>query len=196
MLTKEEAEKLMKTKGEIRGMALKVDWDFIIETKGEEGLKRVEARMAELSFPLKHREIKQMNFYPIGFGALSLLVIKEIFNFNDKDFEKWGASVVKFSLFMKIFMKYFGSLKLIAEQIPGMWQKHYTIGSLEMPEWSERKKYVILRERNFKIRPFFCYIHKGYFTKVAEMVIKSPITCKETKCMFRGDEYHEFLLTW
>ena len=75
----------MKIRGEIRGSSLRVDWDFIIEAKGEEGLKRVEDRMAELGFPLK---------------------------------------------------------------------------------------------------------------RVAEMVVKAPVTCKETKCMFKGDPYHEFLLTW
>lgn len=196
MLTKREAENLMKIKGEVRGMALKVDLDFVLEKKGEQGLKRVEAKMAELDFPLKHKEIAPMDFYPMGLGALSLLAIKEVFNFDEKDLERWGAAVVKFSLIMKIFMKYFGSLKLIAQQVPKIWQKHYTIGALEMPDFSEEKRYVILRVRNFQIHPIYCLIHKGYFTKVAEMVVKASATCKETKCVFKGDKYHEFLLTW
>ena len=75
----------MKVKGEVRGAGLKVDWEFILREKGEEGLKRVEDRMAELGFPLK---------------------------------------------------------------------------------------------------------------RVAEMVVKTPVTCRETKCMFKRDPYHEFLLTW
>jgi len=108
-----------------------------------------------------------------------------------------GTSVVKFSLLMKIFMKYFGSFKLIAGEVSKMWQKHYTIGSLEMPEFSKEKRYVILREKNFQVHPIYCNIHIGYFAKVCGMVVKAEvITCKETKCMFQGDEYHEYLLTW
>lgn len=196
MLTKKEVENLMKVKGESRGMNIKIDLDFVLETKGEQGLKKVEAKMAELGYPLKYKEIKPMDFYRVGFEATILVVIKEVFNFNEKDIEKMGVSVVKFSLIMKIFMKYFGSLKLLVKQVPKIWQEHYTIGDLEVPEFSEEKRYVILREKNFKVHPIYCNIHRGYFAKVCEMAVKSPVTCKESKCMFKGDEYHEFLLTW
>jgi len=196
MLTKKEAEKLMKIEGEARGVAIRDDLNFVLEYKGKEALKKVEDKMAELGYPLKHKEIKPMDFYPIGLSIASVLIIKELFNFKEEDFKKWGASVVKFSIFMKIFMKYFGSFKLIAEQIPSMWRRHYTIGSLEMPKFSKEKRYVILRLRDYKIISSQCSVFKGYFSKVCEMVIKSSVTCKETKCMFKGDKYHEFLLTW
>ena len=196
MLTRKQAQKLMEIKGEARGMVLKADWDFVLEEKGEEGLRKVEARMAELGYPLKYKEIKPMDFYPMGLAAISVLSIKEVFNFKEKDLEKWGHSVVKFSTFMKIFMKYFGSLKLIANQIPKIWREHYTVGDLEMPDFSKEKRYAILKEKNFPIHPIYCNIHKAYFIKVAQMVIKSPVSCKETKCMFKGDSHHEFLLTW
>jgi len=196
MLTKQELEKLMKIKGEARGMAFKVDYEFVIEKKGKEGLKKVEDRMAELGYPFNYKKIIPMDFYPIGLSAILLLVIKEIFNFNEKNLEEWGRSVVKFSLIMKIFMRYFASLELVAKQIPKIWREHYTIGDLEMPEFDEKKRYVILKLNNFHISPVYCGIYKGYFAKTAEMVVRAPITCKETKCMFKGDPYHEFLLTW
>jgi len=196
MLTKQEAENLMKVEGEARGVALKDDLDFILEKKGEEGLKKVEAKMAELGYPLKYKEIRSMDFYPMGLANLFLLAIKEVFNFEEKDLEEWGSSIVKFSIFTKIFMKYFGSLKLIAEQAPKIWRKHYTIGDLEMSEFSKEKRYVVLRLKNFKVHPIHCSILKGMFSKITEMVVKSPVVCKETKCMFQGDKHHELLLTW
>lgn len=196
MVTKKQVEKLMQIKGGARGMAFKVDYEFVLEEKGEEGLKKVEDRMAELGLPLKYKEIRSMDFYPIGLSAIFLLSIKEVFNFNEKDLERWGRSVVKFSLIMKIFMKYFASLQLVAKQIPNIFREHYTIGALEMPEFSEEKRYVILKLRNFHITPVHCSIYRGYFAKTGEMVVKAPVTCKETKCMFRGDPYHEFLLKW
>jgi len=197
MLTKEKAKKLVKEiNGEVRGVALKDDLDYILEIKGEQGLERVEQRMAKLGYALKRKDIKSTNFYPMGIGAILSLTIKEVFNFNEKDFEKMGFSEVKFSIFVKIFMKYFSSLKLVAEQVPNMWQRHYTVGELEMPEYSEKEKYIILRVKNFKIEPMYCNLSIGYFSKIAEMLGKGSVTCKETKCMFKGDPYHEFLLTW
>ena len=177
-------------------MSLRVDWDFIIEKKGKQGLKKIEDKMEKLGYPLKHKDIKPMAFYPIGMAVISLLLIQETFNFNKKDIEEWGYAAVKFSFFVKIFMKYFGSLKSISSQVSNIWRKHYTIGDLEMPDFSKEKRYVILRLKNFKLHPIFCNIYLGYFSRVTKMVIKQPAKCKETKCMFKGDPYHEFLITW
>jgi len=149
-----------------------------------------------LGFPLEYKEIKTMSFSPVGLSVIFVTTIKEIFNFDKEDFKKWGVSVVKFSLIMKIFMKYFVSLKLISGQVSKIWREHYTIGDLEMSEYSEEERYAILRLKNFRLSNIYCNIYEGYFAKTAEMVVKAPVTCKETKCMFKGDEYHEFLLTW
>ena len=196
MLNKQKVDRLMKSRGESRGMNIKIDLDFVIEKKGKQGLKKIEAKMKELGYPLEYKKIRAMDFYPIGLEVVILLTIEEIFNFDEEKLKEMGTSVVKFSLLMKIFLKYLGSLKLIAKQIPGIWKEHYTIGSLEMLDFSDKKRYVVLREKNFNINHIYCKIHKGYFVKVAEMVVKKPVSCKETKCMFKGDPYHEFLLTW
>jgi hypothetical protein len=196
VLTKEKAEKLIKIKGESRGANITDDWNFILENKGSDGLRRLEEKIAELGFPLKKKDIRPMKFYPIGLNIISTLLIKELFNFTEKDFERMGIAEVKFSLMAKIFMKYFVSPELISKQIPKMWRKYYTIGDLEIPEYSKENKYIVLRLKNFKINPIFCNTYKGFFSKVAQMAVKSPVVVKETKCMFKGNPYHEFLLTW
>jgi len=196
MLTKQEAKELMKIKGEARGLSLKDDLDFILEEKGEKGIKKVETRMAELGYPLEYKKIKVMDFYPMGLEVIMVITIKEVFDFGKDEMNRWGISLVRFSLFIKIFMKYFASLKLISKQVPGIWRKYYTIGDLEMSEFSKEDKYVILKLKNFKMSPVHCQLYESLFSKITEMVVKSPTTCKETKCMFRGDPYHEFSLTW
>jgi len=196
MLTKKEADKLIGLSGESRGMNIKIDLDYIFEKYGEKGIKKIEERIIQLGYPLKYKEIEPMGFYPVGLEAIVLVSIKDVFDLNEKQVEEMGVSVVKFSLFMKIFMKYLGSLALIANEIPKTWKEHYTIGKLIMPDFSDEKKYAIIREEGFKIHPVYCDIHKGYFSKVAQMVVKAPAICQETKCMFKGDPYHEFLLTW
>lgn len=196
MLTKKQIEDFKKLEGDVRGMAIKVDLDFVFEEKGKEGIQKVEKALARAGFPIEYKKIKPMEFYPISLSAVLLTTIKETFNFNEKDLERWGASVVKFSMLMKIFMKYFASLDLVTKQIPNIWRKHYTIGELEVFDYSEKKKFVILRLKNFKVHPVHCHIYKGYFSKTTEMIVKKKIKCEETKCMFKGDPYHEFLLTW
>jgi len=197
MLTKQEADKLIKIRGESRGVNIKIDLDYVLEKQGKPGLKKVEAKMTELGYPIKYKDIKQMGFYPLGLEAVVLLCIRDILNLDEEGVEKMGAAVVKFSIFMKILMKYFGSLSFVAKEVPKNWKEHYTVGSLEMTDFKEGKNgYAILRQKNFKIHPVYCAIHRGYFKKVAQMVVKSTVSCEETKNVFKGDKYNEFVLTW
>ena len=195
-LTKELAKKLMAAKGEARGATLKVDWEHVLQEKGGKGLRKLEAKMAELGYPLKYKEIKAMRFYPIGMDVISMLAIKELFNYDEKKFEEMGGSVVQFSLFLKVLMKYFLSIPTVAKEVSKMWKRHYTIGDMSVSEINEEKKYVILRLENFQIHPIYCPIIRGYLAKVLGMVVKSLATCEETKCAFKGDKYHEYLMKW
>lgn len=196
MLTKQEANEFMKMEGKARGVEAKEDFEFVLQKKGKKGIKKVENRMAELGFPLKYKELKVMLWHPIGLGVLLRFVIKEVFNFNEEEIYQWGRSNVTSSIFAKIFMKYFGSLDLIAKQVPVMWRRYHTSGDLEMPEFSKESRYAILRLKNFKGNSIHCIILNGYFSKISEMVVRFPVKCKETKCVLRRDEYHEYLLTW
>ena len=60
-LNKETASKLMAMKGEVRGIALKSHQEFIMNEKGEAGLKALEDEMASLGYPIKYKDI-EINF--------------------------------------------------------------------------------------------------------------------------------------
>lgn len=195
-LTKEFAKKLMETEGEARGINLKTDWEVVLDKYGKGGLKKLEAKIAGLGFPIKYEEIKTMDFYPVGLDALSVLSIKETFNLNDQELKELGAAAVKFSLFLKVLIKYFPSLNLLAKEAPKMWRKHYSIGDLEIVETNEKEKRAVLRIKNFSFHPAQCANLQGYFSKILQMAVKAPVTCEETKCTFRGDAYHEFVIKW
>ncbi len=195
-LTKEVVKKLISVKGEARGVTFKTDAEFILREKGEEGLKKVEEKLKEWGQPIKYREIENMAFYPVGLRALSLLAIKEVFNFDEEKIKEMGAAAPKVSIIIKLFMQFFLSIRTTIAQVPKMWRKHYTIGDLVSVKLDERKKFLILRLRNFNLHSICCSYLSGYFSKVIEMVVRSKVSCQETECFFRGDEYHQYLLKW
>lgn len=195
IITKEIAQKLIKIKGEVRGYSPRAYGEVIFETEGEKGLKKLEDKMAELGFPTKYKKISSMRFYPIGLELITLLAIKDVFDYDDKKFQEIGKAQPKFSLIIKTFMS-FVSIKAVAQQASGIWKRYYTIGDLEAAEIDEEKGYLILRLKNFHLHPLHCHILSGYFTAVANMATRKHITSKETKCSFRGDDCHEFLLKW
>jgi hypothetical protein len=195
IITKEIAEKLMKIKGEVRGMAMKGDLEFILQERGEEGLKELEDAIANLGYSVKYKELKALSFYPIGLKGIMLLTIKKLFNFSDEKFQEMGAFGSKINSVIRIFMKYLFSPKIFVSQSQRMWRYYYTIGNCKA-ELNEKEKYVLLRVYNFPYFPDQCKVLKGYFGSILKMVIKHNVTCEETKCTFRGDDYHEFLLKW
>ena len=198
-ITKEEIQKLMKIKGEARGVVFKTDAEYILSEKGEEGLKKLEEELERLGHPLKYREIKTMDFYPVGLRVLSLLAIKKVFNFDDEKIKDMGLVATKKSLIIKLFIRYFLSVqRVVFKEAPRMWRKHWSIGELIPLELDEEKKRTIFRVKNFDLHPLYCSVYlRGYFSGILQMLVKSPkITCQETKCSFRGDEYHEYLIKW
>lgn len=196
IISKKELNELMKIEGETRGAGIKDVLRFILKEKGEEGLKKLEDAMAKLDYPIKFKRIKTIEFYPLAWYTVIQLVAKRLFNFDDKKLEEMGRFNAKFSLIFRFLMKHLLLLKRAAKEVPKMWRRYYTIGDLKTIEYDEEKKYVILRLENFRVHSLFCQIFKGYFPAVLEIIVRSKVTCEETKCPFRGDEYHEFLLRW
>ncbi len=195
-ITKEALEKLAGVEGESRGTSFKADGDFILKEKGEEGLLRLEERMAELGYPIKYKEMKATDFFPSGLRGVELLVIRELFNFTKEDFAQMGIFQTKISLILKLFMKFFVSLDVLSKKVPEMWRRYYTVGDLKVIEINTAEKYLILTLSNFALHPFHCQLLEGYFANTVKMVMGVPVTCEETKCIFKGDSYHEFVAKW
>jgi len=200
-ITKQEIERIAKTQGEVRGSALVTDMNYILQKKGEEGLKRLEEKIKEWGYNIDYRNIKNMGWYSVGLRLLSLLAVKEVFGWDEKDIRNMGYSAPAYSFTLRLVMRYFLTLKKTYQMASSVWKKHYTIGRLETPEFheTEKEKYIILRVYDFKIHPIFCPYYAGYFLRAAELSVSSKekiIGIEETKCMFKGDAFHEFKVRW
>jgi hypothetical protein len=195
-ISKEEADRLMHLKGEIRGIALKDDFKYIFQREGQKGLDKLENTLKSLGYPIKYNEIKAMTFYPIGLDNLLLTILNRIFNYTDKDFQEMGKFHSKSTLLMKIFMNYFISIDRLVKESPKMWKTYYSEGELEVIEFNKKERYIILKIKNFANTKFQCQSQIGYFTNAVHMITKNKVSCEETKCVHKGDKYHEFLLKW
>ena len=197
IITKDTIKKLMEIGGEVRALAIKPDGQFILKEKGPSGLKKVEYQLKEWGYPIEYKKIKEGNFFPVGIKALSLLAIKEVFGFDDAKIREICAFHPKTPLVIKIYMKYFYSISKITEKIQEMWRRYWLVGDLVFVEHNEKENYIILRIKDLNLHPIVCRCFEGYFQSFAELVFgKREITCEETKCFFKGDEFHEYLIKW
>jgi len=196
IISKEEFDELMGIKGETRGNGPKNVGEFVFRKEGENGLQLLEETITKLGYPIKYKEIKPMNYYPLGLTGISLLVAKLLFNFGEKEFQGIGASDVKFSAIQKIFIRYYVSLRRVIREAPKMWKKYHTSGNLKIMEFDEKKKNIILKLENFELKGPHCQLLEGYFMAVFELTTRGKAFCEETKCPAKGDAYHEFLVKW
>jgi len=196
IISKEEFNELMKIKGEVRGLSLKIMARFIVLEKGKKGLKKIEEIITELGYPIEYKNIKALTFYPIGLEAVTELALERAFGFGEEEFKKLGEFSPKSALVVRLFLKHLFSIDSLIKGIPKMWRIYYTVGDFKVIEFDEKKKYVILRLENFRLYPAECQIYSGYFPTVLQMALGEKVTYEERKCIYRGDKYHEFLLKW
>ncbi len=63
-------------------------------------------------------------------------------------------------------------------------------------EHNSDKKYVVVRIKEFDLHPVFCRCLEGYFVTFATLVSGTKTKCKEIKCTFEGDGYHDYLIEY
>jgi len=196
IISKEELDELLSLKGEVRGMGVKTHANFVLKEEGKEGVEKLEKAMEDLGYPIKFKEIKSTSFIPLGVEAIVLLVIQRLFNYEDKKFQEIGSFHVKTSLIIRLFMKYFVSFEKMQVEGPKIWRKYFTTGDLKIASFDKEKRFASFKLENFKFHPLHCQILIGTFIIVIQMMTNGKATCEETKCIYRGDQYHEFLLKW
>jgi hypothetical protein len=194
---KEEAKRVMEiTKGKVRGAGIQTQIHYIRLKKGEKGVRMVEEKLKELGYPLEFKKVKNLEWYPTGLADLVIIVAKELFNWQDKDIFEMGNNAPKYSFIVRLLMKYFLSPQRSFKESPKYWRKHFTSGVLEAHQFNEKEKYLIIRLIH-QCHPVICIFYSGYFLRIAQYVIKSEkITIEESKCMSKGDPYHEFIIRW
>jgi len=211
----EDIKNLKDLPGMARGQTIKNALQSILVMEGEEGLAKLEKKMKELGcweecyselkvryneFPIRYKEFKKIrsfDWYPLWYDLVPIIVAAEIFNWDEERIKEFGRNNQKISFFEKVLLKYFVSPERTFKAASGRWKIHYSVGELESVEFSEREKYLILRLKNFSGHPTFCKLLTGYFEAAASFVVASEkVKGKETKCTFRGDPYHEYLISW
>lgn len=203
MINENTIKEISKIKGETRGTVFYTDARYVLNKKGEAGLKELRKKLKEyLDEDIYDKGIKSTGWYPLWWRVLSLLLIKDVFNWGEEEIFEMGFSAPKHSFIVKTVLRYFISIEKTFQESRKYWEKHYSVGRLETPEINVEKKHLTIHLIDFKVHPILCIYLKGYFKAIAVLVVKSEkMRIKETKCVFDNDysdkeNYHEFIINW
>lgn len=197
LISKEEFKKLEREKGNVIGVALKNNFEFVLEKKGEAGIKKIEEQLKKIGFPLKYREIKSFQWFPEKMNLILLLVIRRTFNWDDEIMREMGRWTAKSSIITRIMMKYFVSLERVSKEINKYWRKYHTFGSLKPEIVDEKEKYAILALEGYNfVDPSHCRYMEGYFYQIASYILPvENLKIEEIECSSEKGK-HRFKITW
>lgn len=195
IISKEELEEFSKLTGEVRGLSLTRFFDNLLAEEGKEGLDKLNKALEQLG-DFKSQSIIPTEFYPIRFYAILILVLDRLFGYDGKKFHSIGRRSVGIPVFLRFITKYIVSADRAAKSIESIWKKYYTTGSLKMIEYNKKEGYAIVRLEGIKLPSLHCEYLKGNLSVIGQLATGKKISVQETKCIHKGDEYHEFLLKW
>lgn len=195
---KEEIDKTMIKRGNVKGEVLRDHFLYIEEREGDEGVEKMEKLLEDYGYPLKFSEIKSLDWYKDAYCGVILLLLSEFFNWENEDFYKMGDRVTKYSFIVtKIMLRYLVSLEKVLKEAPKLWRKHLNFGELEVVELNREKKYFLLKIKDYDIHPLTCHYQRGYYKGLFSYVIKGKnVEAVEEKCIYRGDPFHLYKIKW
>lgn len=192
---KDIASNLMSIHGRVRGGLVHSYFDYVLKKKGSEGVALVESKTKEVGYPMKMTEINRSEWYPVGTEVLLVLCIKEVFDWSERDVFDMGANIPKLSVIMKLFIRFLIGTKKVFQESPRHWVQNYDFGRINPVEIKD-KDYLVIRVEDYDVHPISCIYNAGYIIGVARMAEGDNFEIKETKCVHKGDDFHEYLLRW
>lgn len=192
-ISEDNLERIKKMKGEIIGSSLKTDREFIIEKQGIKGLRKVEAEMEKLNYPLKYGDIDKYKWYPVQHDFLSLLLAQQIFKWDDETMREWGRWGAKTNFIIKL-MARLVSKETISKLSSKYWRKYYTKGEMEF-KLEYKKKTGVATIKDFTIYDVHARYLEGYFYQIMCLIVPSQ-NLKVEKSEYKGSNIHQFKINW
>jgi hypothetical protein len=195
MLTRHEAEEIMKIEGEVKGVSLQIDAGYVERKWGKEGLDRIKRKLAEVGFPIDFQKISALEWRPAGLRILSLLAIKEIFGLDDEGIKEMGRLAPIHSFIVKLLLKYAVTIRIGIKHLDEIWRKNHAIGEMS-GEYQKGDKCLYVYLKNVKYHPVYCKFLEGFIEGTASFAISKNAECKEVTCPFNNGAYHTYVVRW
>ncbi|MBD3208251.1 MAG: hypothetical protein GF370_02245 [Candidatus Nealsonbacteria bacterium] len=195
-ISKEELEKIKSFQGEERGLAIRGEAEYVLSARGKEGLQKLKERMEELDCPINYQELKPFGFYPAYYEILTTLVLDRVFNFKDEEFRKLGRFEAKLPFMIRGFLKFFGSIEMVAARASDLWKNFFTFGKLTVEKFSKEERFAVMIIENFYHYPKYCRTLEGFIASMMELIVKNEVACRKIECPHQGGNHHKFKIEW
>lgn len=199
LLSKKDAISYLDIEGKVRGAAFQTDANFIKSNLGQTGLGSLEEEFKRLGISFSYENISAMRWYRIGYRNLELELIKDVFNWTDTQIIQMGIMAPKHSFLVKLLMKHFISPNKAIQKTSEYWDKHNTIGKLDVLEFNENHT-LIIEITDFPVGKTYCRYLQGYFITISRLLFsldsEIEVQVQELQCISNDEDSHIFKIIW
>jgi hypothetical protein len=194
----ELADIVMSAEGNVKGETILNNINYIKSEEGEDTVDVIFGEMKKVGYPLEFDKIIQQNWYKESYNVLINLVMKNTFKWNDDDIFNSGRGAARISFFLKTMLRYLVSPTVLVNNASKYWKKQLNFGKLNVIETDEENKKIIVGVEGYDKSSVSCIYQAGYFVELIGYSLKNKenLQIEETKCIYAGDSYHEYTVTW
>ena len=191
-----EAEEILKIQGHERGTDIKYLVNYAKLKKGEEGHRQIVEALRAIGYELPDIDkLDNMEWIPASLPTIYMVAMAKVFEWTEQDLVDMGKSLMSYSTIMRVFVKFFVSPLQTFKAGAKRWNIHYDFGHGEVTDFTGHS--LVFRLSNFKKHKATCYYLLGFFTTIVELGTGSKnVKTIERKCVFNGDDCHEFYFSW
>lgn len=195
---KKEIKKLEELSGKERAEDIKFLISYVKDKNGKDGLAKVFNELDRCGYKIPDLlKLDDMDWIPISLPNIFLVASVKTLEWDEKDLVELGRKSFSYKKMYKFFIKFFMSLEKTIDLGASSWKKHYSVGKIEIASYDKKNKEMTIRIIGYKSHPFTCLYHRGVFEKLIEICTGSDkVKVEETKCVFKGDPYHEYKFNW
>ncbi len=195
---KEISDALMLIEGNVKGETILNNINYIQKEMGEDSLKVIASKMDELGCALEFEKINKNEWHKESYNVIINLIMRDVFNWIDEDIFNSGRGAAKISFFLKSIIQNLLSPTILMNNANKYWKRQLDFGNIIIIESNEDEKRIVFGVKDYNKSSTSCIYQAGYFAELTSYSIrnKENLQIEETKCIYAGDDYHEYTITW
>jgi hypothetical protein len=196
-LLEKKISEIMKVKGRQRANDIKYSVKYIKEKEGENGfndlVKELEKNGLKIPDVDKLSSTKWISRSIPGGFLLGAIIF---FEWTEKEVFEMGRRATSSFSTIKLFLKWFSSVKNTIQMAIKGWNKYFTGGKAGLVEFDKSNKECILEIKDFDIDSMVIVYYEGVFTKIVEIATGSKEVRVEEIENKNNHRYHKFRVKW
>lgn len=194
MELEEKLNELLEKEGEVRGEVILSHLEYIKRKQSQEGINRLQKTFDELDYSIDPDKIKGMEWVKTSLSITILLLAKSLFDWSNKDIVVMGEFAPKYLMINRFFLNDLNSPERLTSIINEYWKKVSKVGTMDVADSGDG--FAKINLSSYEFHPVGCLFIAGYIKSVFSLTVKNKVSIKETKCIHRGDNVHQFLVEW